>query len=422
MGAPSKRKKYYYSLQRMSTIQILRPDIDWNDDDRVNALYSPFRSRDLNPESYDAKMQFWIEAIHKWAECKQVYKFKPSQILADFTANSRKPLCFQDVLLHLRESSKEISEIKDFKKSLADSWSSKLIKAAGSYIYSTLSPTSREQKRKESLEMTFIHHKMLEKQARSLLSTIKDMGLDNYCQKCDIEDVDEDTDFLLDYLRHSAAVDMRDVDGEVYIKTKAPFNDSDVAIIKLKITIDQLEKNIAEIDHKIREKKMELKNCIVKGERSKAKLLLRQKKRLDSDVLKKSNTLDNLNQVLQAIKDAQDNAKVLRSLKQAKDVLFEELKEVDVSKVDDIIDEIKEYVEKNEDVSEALSQTVQDNISGEDLEKELKQLLEDENEQDLEKALAALVVSDETIEENPAGEEFEENSKTNTKSTAVDAM
>ena len=197
---------------------------------------------------------------------------------------------------------------------------------------------------------------------------------------------------------------MRDVDGEVYIKTKAPFNDSDVAIIKLKITIDQLEKNIAEIDHKIREKKMELKNCIVKGERSKAKLLLRQKKRLDSDVLKKSNTLDNLNQVLQAIKDAQDNAKVLRSLKQAKDVLFEELKEVDVSKVDDIIDEIKEYVEKNEDVSEALSQTVQDNISGEDLEKELKQLLEDENEQDLEKALAALVVSDETIEENPAGE------------------
>ena len=209
---------------------------------------------------------------------------------------------------------------------------------------------------------------------------------------------------------------MRDVDGEVYIKTNAPFNDSDVAIIKLKITIDQLEKNIAEIDHKIREKKMELKNCIAKKERSKAKLLLRQKKRLESDVLKKSNTLDNLSQVLQAIKDAQDNAKVLRSLKQAKDVLFEELKEVDVSKVDDIIDEIKEYVEKNEDVSEALSENVKD-FSGEDLEKELKQLLEEENEQDLEKALAALVVNDETLE-NPAGNEFEENSKSNTKIAA----
>ena len=209
---------------------------------------------------------------------------------------------------------------------------------------------------------------------------------------------------------------MRDVDGEVYIKTNAPFNDSDVAIIKLKITIDQLEKNIAEIDHKIREKKMELKNCIAKKERSKAKLLLRQKKRLESDVLKKSNTLDNLSQVLQAIKDAQDNAKVLRSLKQAKDVLFEELKEVDVSKVDDIIDEIKEYVEKNEDVSEALSENVKD-FSGEDLEKELKQLLEEENEQDLEKALAALVVNDETLE-NPVGDEFEENSKTNTKIAA----
>ena len=170
----------------------------------VDIHYSLFT--ELNPESYDAKMQFWIESIHKWAECKRVYKFKPSQILEDFTANGRKPLCFQDVLLHLRESTKEISEVKDFQKSLADSWSSRLIKAAGSYIYSTLSPTSREQKRKESLEMTFIHHKMLEKQAQALLSTIKDMGIDNYCQKCDIEDVDEDSDFLLEYLRHSAAV------------------------------------------------------------------------------------------------------------------------------------------------------------------------------------------------------------------------
>ena len=130
-------------------------------------------------------------------------------------------------------------------------------------------------------------------------------------------------------------------------------------------------------------------------------MLLKQKKRLENDVVKKSDTLDNLSQVLQAIKDAQDNAKVLRTLKQAKDALFEELKEVDVNKVDEIIDEIKEYVEKNEELSNALADNVQDNISGDDLEKELKQLLEEENEQELEQALAALVVSDEKIEEIP---------------------
>ena len=149
-------------------------------------------------------------------------------------------------------------------------------------------------------------------------------------------------------------------------------------------------------------------------------MLLKQKKRLENDVAKKSDTLDNLSQVLQAIKDAQDNAKVLRTLKQAKDALFEELKEVDVNKVDEIIDEIKEYVEKNEEVTNALADNVQDNISGDDLEKELKQLLEEENEQELEQALAALVVSDEKIEEIP---DFGENcTETKTKIAAAEIM
>ena len=43
--APSHRKKYRVLLQKMSKIQILRPEIDWNDEERVNVLYSPLRSR-----------------------------------------------------------------------------------------------------------------------------------------------------------------------------------------------------------------------------------------------------------------------------------------------------------------------------------------------------------------------------------------
>ena len=191
---------------------------------------------------------------------------------------------------------------------------------------------------------------------------------------------------------------MREIDGQTYIKTSTPFNDSDVAIIKLKITIDALEKNIAEIDHKIREKKVELKNCIAKRERSRAKMYLRQMKTLDNDFIKKTSTLDNLNQVLQAIKDAQDNAKVVKTLKEARQVLSEELKNQDVEKVHDIIDDIKDYVEKNDEINQALASDVQDNISDEVLEQELKKLLEDENENELKEALEALIISDEKLD------------------------
>ena len=192
---------------------------------------------------------------------------------------------------------------------------------------------------------------------------------------------------------------MKEIDGQVYIKTSTPFNDSDVAIIKLKITIDALEKNIAEIDHKIREKKVELKNCIAKKERSRAKMYLRQKKALDKDFMKKTSTLNNLDQVLQAIKDAQDNAKVVKTLKQARGVLSEELKNQDVDKIHDIIDDIKEYVEQNDEISQALASGAQDNISDAVLEQELKKLLEEENEIGLQKALDALIISDEKIED-----------------------
>ena len=49
------------------TIYQIRPDIDWRGDgDRVDILMSPFRDRDLNPQGFDAKMQFWSVTLAKW--------------------------------------------------------------------------------------------------------------------------------------------------------------------------------------------------------------------------------------------------------------------------------------------------------------------------------------------------------------------
>lgn len=35
----------------------------WSDDERMNFLFQPFRPREANPESYDAKVKFWVELI-----------------------------------------------------------------------------------------------------------------------------------------------------------------------------------------------------------------------------------------------------------------------------------------------------------------------------------------------------------------------
>ena len=38
-------------------VRELNPGFDWSDADRVQVLYAPMRSRDLNPESHDAKVK-----------------------------------------------------------------------------------------------------------------------------------------------------------------------------------------------------------------------------------------------------------------------------------------------------------------------------------------------------------------------------
>ena len=40
-----------------SEVRELNPGFDWSDADRVQVLYAPMRSRDLNPESHDAKVK-----------------------------------------------------------------------------------------------------------------------------------------------------------------------------------------------------------------------------------------------------------------------------------------------------------------------------------------------------------------------------
>ena len=50
----------------MHLISDLRPDINWNDENRVSVLYAPFRTKELSPQSWDAKMIFWSDVIKKW--------------------------------------------------------------------------------------------------------------------------------------------------------------------------------------------------------------------------------------------------------------------------------------------------------------------------------------------------------------------
>ena len=71
------------TCERMAKFEIekARPDIDWEDCDRIKFLYGPFREKSVNPVSYDEKMKFWQETIEKYLEVKQTFRFNVKDML-----------------------------------------------------------------------------------------------------------------------------------------------------------------------------------------------------------------------------------------------------------------------------------------------------------------------------------------------------
>jgi len=64
----------------------------------MNALFSPFRKRDLNPLHYDNKLKFWKEQIIAYCNEKEVIQIDLKTLENCFIRQKRKPKCLEPVL------------------------------------------------------------------------------------------------------------------------------------------------------------------------------------------------------------------------------------------------------------------------------------------------------------------------------------
>lgn len=71
----------------------------WKDETRMNALFAPFRDREVNPIFYDVKMKFWKDLIKE--ACSNTGYFTVQDLSAAFTRNRRIPYCTSNVVKDL---------------------------------------------------------------------------------------------------------------------------------------------------------------------------------------------------------------------------------------------------------------------------------------------------------------------------------
>lgn len=73
----------------------------WQDDERMDNLFAPFRDKSVNPVNYETKMKFWKNLIQEYCSIKGNPTISLGELRSAFQRNGKKPYCIDTVLEEL---------------------------------------------------------------------------------------------------------------------------------------------------------------------------------------------------------------------------------------------------------------------------------------------------------------------------------
>lgn len=95
---------------------------EWGNDERMALLFSPFRaSRNINPQSWDNKLNFWVGMITNLCQANRCAVINSKTVVQYFERNGRYPACLDVVLNHMKATG-QLCAVSQF--SANGSWSS----------------------------------------------------------------------------------------------------------------------------------------------------------------------------------------------------------------------------------------------------------------------------------------------------------
>ena len=153
------------------------------------------------------------------------------------------------------------------------------------------------------------------------------------------------------------------------------------SIAKLRETLETLDKRDQFLDKKIQQQLEEAKKYNAAGNKKMAIAALKRKKMLTDQQTKIMGAREKIELQLNAIESAKMDMEILNTLESGTKTMKEMHKNMDVNKVDEVIDNMNDQIDISNEIANAMSQPVGEVFDEEDLLKEL----EDEELKDLEK-------------------------------------
>ncbi|ODV85872.1 hypothetical protein CANARDRAFT_7235 [[Candida] arabinofermentans NRRL YB-2248] len=150
------------------------------------------------------------------------------------------------------------------------------------------------------------------------------------------------------------------------------------AIVELREHISTLNKKTSYLETQIKEHENTARKNITTN-KNLARLSLKKKKKLEGDLEKIENQIESLETQLTAIESANLNLETMKAMKQGAKAMKQIHGDFNVDKVDQTMEDIREQVELSEEISDAISRPLGNDLIDEDeLDEELAMLQQEE--------------------------------------------
>jgi len=362
---------------------------EWADDQRMSVLFAPLRAKELNPESWNSKVNFWSNLVIKWAQQTNTAVVSMDLLEKAFERDGKSPYCLEDVLRELWAC----GGIVDFSRYLSSqtprpTWSSWL-KGIGTNALHTVGETVAGFRPNDDMVVPEVASRLANSalmQLRSLPPILR-LHKATFLTETQVREVLSPTGFVMDFLVAKKVVSSMLVDGRTVYKVAtsdnnggeaADFEEADAGIIRLHITIQHLNVEIEALEREVKNLDLKVKEELRGGgSRLVAKNHLRRRKAAEVRLNNKFAQLHNLENVMESVVSAEGSKAVVEAYKGGLEALKAIAgKSPSVEEVEGLVEEVGEAVERGEGLSRALV-AGGDEENLDDLEMELEMLTKD---------------------------------------------
>ncbi|ANZ74735.1 BA75_01562T0 [Komagataella pastoris] len=186
-------------------------------------------------------------------------------------------------------------------------------------------------------------------------------------------------DFELILLFLSKEKRLLQIEGEVIKFGDAPIDESDIAIVSLKESADQMETELNYLNERLEVTSTNVKAYLKNGNKIMAKSFLKIKKLVELNIERTSSNFYKISELLNSINHAKNNLAVVKTLASSRSILKQLNGEVgDLEHVHELMEAISNETAKVDQVSELLGEASTDV----DIEDEYEKLLKEQTEKD----------------------------------------